>query len=79
MDKKTHLDNQSLIRLRVDFVGHRIFRAVRSDGRLGEWVATLRDSKAGVDPTVMRGTADELRAALVEEAEQARRERERFW
>ncbi|WP_344592720.1 hypothetical protein [Actinomadura vinacea] len=73
----THPDDQDLARLRADFDGYRIWRAVRRDGLLGEWVATLHNPRAGVDPTVMCPTADTLRAALVEEAERARRGRDR--
>ena len=75
---RTHPEDQALACLRVDFTGHRIFRSVRSDGLLGEWVATLHDPAAGVDATVMRATADELRAALAEEAERAERKRAGF-
>ncbi|WP_242900670.1 hypothetical protein [Actinomadura terrae] len=59
-----------LARLRRDFTGHRIWRAVRTDGRLGDWVASLHDPTAGVDPTVIQPSAAELREAL--EAESAR-------
>jgi hypothetical protein len=68
-------EDQDLNRLRADFTGHRIFRAVRRDGCLGEWVATLRDPNAGVDATVMCPTADALRAALTEEAKRAQQKR----
>ncbi|TMQ92546.1 hypothetical protein ETD83_27035 [Actinomadura soli] len=51
--------------------------AVRSDGLLGEWVATLHDPAAGVDSTLMYPTPETLRAALVQEAERA--ERKRAW
>ncbi|MFI0482623.1 hypothetical protein [Actinomadura sp. 9N215] len=71
----THFDDRAIARLRSDFSGHRIWRAVRSDGLLGEWVASLHDPAAGVDPTVMCPTAGELRAALVKEAERAERRR----
>ncbi|GAA4153366.1 hypothetical protein [Actinomadura keratinilytica] len=73
---RTHPDDQALTSLRADFTGHRIWRSVRSDGRLGEWVATLHDPSAGVDATVMEPTADRLRAALVKEAERAQRQRQ---
>ncbi|MFC6886609.1 MULTISPECIES: hypothetical protein [Actinomadura] len=75
MDRNAHPDDQALVRLRAEFTGHRIFRSVRSDGRLGEWVATLHDPRAGVDPTVMYPTADDLRAALVKEADRAKHRR----
>lgn len=77
MDTRTHPEDQELARLRADFTGHRIFRAVRSDGLLGEWVATLHDPAAGIDPTIMCPTPETLRAALVKEA--ARAERKRAW
>ncbi|MEU6034706.1 hypothetical protein ABZ801_04805 [Actinomadura sp. NPDC047616] len=71
----SHPRDQELIELRVDFPGHRIWRAVGHDGRLGEWVATLRDSSAGVDATCICPTAAELREALNEERERARNRR----
>ncbi|GAA2427154.1 hypothetical protein GCM10010191_44990 [Actinomadura vinacea] len=78
MDTRTHPDDQALARLREEFTGHRIFRAIRSDGLLGEWVASLHDPRAGVDPTVMWPTAEELRAALLKEAERAKGKRDGF-
>lgn len=63
--------DQALARLREDFQGHRIWRATRYDGKLGDWVATLHDPKAGVDPTVVRNTAQELREALADELNRA--------
>ncbi|MFI0373607.1 hypothetical protein ACH35V_37605 [Actinomadura sp. 1N219] len=77
MDMRTHPEDLALARLRAEFIGHRIFRAVRADGLLGEWVATLHDPAAGVDPTVMCPTPEALRAALVKEAERA--ECKRAW
>ncbi|MFI0482736.1 hypothetical protein [Actinomadura sp. 9N215] len=71
MDTRTHPDDHALYWLRAEFAGHRIFRAVRVDGSLGEWVASLHDPRAGVDATVMCPTAEELRAALVREGERA--------
>ncbi|RFU36830.1 hypothetical protein DZF91_36075 [Actinomadura logoneensis] len=49
----------------MDFPGHRIWRAHRSDGRPGDWVATLHDPSQGVDPTVIASDADRLRELLV--------------
>ncbi|GLZ16261.1 hypothetical protein Acsp04_64960 [Actinomadura sp. NBRC 104425] len=72
---RMHPEDQALDRLRADFTGHRIFRAVRLDGSLGEWVATLRDPNQGLDATVMCPTADALRATLAEEAERAQQKR----
>ncbi|TDB87124.1 hypothetical protein E1264_15585 [Actinomadura sp. KC216] len=66
-----HPDDWAIARIRAEFVGYRIWRAVRKDGSLGEWVASLHDPTMGVDPTVMRPTAEELRAALVEEGQRA--------
>ena len=57
----------ALVRLRVDFPGHRIWRSVRRDGRPGDWVATLRDPAAGVDPTVISRNAESLRRLLEEQ------------
>jgi hypothetical protein len=57
-------EDQQLARLRADHPGHRIWRSVRFDGLLGDWVATLHDPAAGVDPTVVRSSAEELREAL---------------
>jgi hypothetical protein len=76
MDRAVHPDDQALAQLRADFPGHRIFRAVRSGGLLGEWVASLSDPRAGVDATIMCPTAEALRTALLAEAERARRRRE---
>ncbi|MGP4026143.1 hypothetical protein [Actinomadura sp. 3N407] len=62
-----------LDRLREEFTGHRIWRARRWDGRPGDWVATLHDPSAGVDPTVIRADSVALREALVLEAQRAGR------
>ncbi|TDE39375.1 hypothetical protein [Actinomadura sp. 6K520] len=64
--------DEALAKLRRDFTGHRIWRAVRWDGRLGDWVASLHDPLAGVDLTVIRSSPTALREALVNEAERAR-------
>ena len=71
MDTPVNPADQALARLREDFQGHRIWRATRYDGKLGDWVATLHDPKAGVDPTVVRETAEELRRALLDELNRA--------
>ncbi len=71
MDTPDHPADQALARLREEFQGHRIWRATRYDGKLGDWVATLHDPKAGVDPTVIRNTAEELREALTVELNRA--------
>ncbi|MFC5752599.1 hypothetical protein ACFPZN_43895 [Actinomadura rugatobispora] len=64
MGDGTNCEDRELAGLRAEFTGHRIWRSVRFDGRLGDWVATLHDPGAGVDPTVICSTADELHAAL---------------
>ncbi|GAA2091827.1 hypothetical protein GCM10009780_36030 [Actinomadura alba] len=71
MDMCASPDDQDLSRLRADHPGHRIWRSVRSDGRLGDWVASLHDPMAGIDPTVIRSTPAELREALAEERDRA--------
>lgn len=73
-------DDDVRARLRADFPGYRIWRSVRRDGAPGDWVATLRDLSAGVDPTVMASSADELREALIaERARLAAEKRARMW
>ncbi|MFI0485549.1 hypothetical protein [Actinomadura sp. 9N215] len=64
-------DERELERLRADFGGWRIWRAVKRDGRLGEWVASLHDPAVGVEPTVMVPTAPLLREALLGQADRA--------
>ncbi|WP_433228290.1 hypothetical protein [Actinomadura formosensis] len=71
MNAQTPNEDHELTRLRQDFTGHRIWRAVRWDGRLGDWVASLHDPAAGIDPTVIRSDAAALRDALRVEAERA--------
>jgi hypothetical protein len=61
-----------LERLRADFAGWRIWRAVKQDGRLGEWVASLHDPRVGIEPTLMFPTAPLLRDALLRQAESAK-------
>ncbi|WP_433151218.1 hypothetical protein ACQPZ8_14835 [Actinomadura nitritigenes] len=63
--------DEELAGLRRDFTGHRIWRGVRSDGSLGDWVASLHDPAAGVDPTVIQSSSAALREALVNEAARA--------
>jgi hypothetical protein len=72
-------EDAALQRLREDFAGHRVWRSVKYDGRLGDWVASLHDPAAGVDPTVIRSSADELRAALNPERERARARWDGWW
>ncbi|WP_131732369.1 hypothetical protein [Actinomadura formosensis] len=75
MNERRDLEAQQLDRLRNEFTGHRIWRAVRWDGRLGDWVASLHDPAAGIDPTVIRSDAAALRDALRVEAERAAAQR----
>ncbi|MFG2087105.1 hypothetical protein [Spirillospora sp. NPDC048824] len=71
MNAQDAIDDRELARLRQDFMGHRIWRAVRWDGRLGDWVASLHDPAAGIYPTVICSDAAALRDALRAEAERA--------
>lgn len=71
MDTPVNPADQALAQLRQDFQGHRIWRATRYDGKLGDWVATLHDPKAGVEPTIVRTSAEELRKALTIELNRA--------
>lgn len=72
MDTPADPADQALAQLRTDYQGHRIWRATRHDGLLGDWVATLHDPTAGVYPTVVRTSAEDLRKALdVERAKAA--------
>jgi hypothetical protein len=77
METRINSETDELVLLRTDFPGHRIWRSVRHDGRLGDWVATLRDSEAGVDPTVIRDNAEDLCNAL--HIERARAAEMRAW
>jgi len=67
MDRFGQPEEGALEELRRDFIGHRIWRSVRSDGRPGEWVASLHDPGAGITPTLMHPTPEALRAELVQE------------
>ncbi|MFG2089650.1 hypothetical protein [Spirillospora sp. NPDC048824] len=75
----TRAADEALAALRRDFTGHRIWRATRWDGRLGDWVASLHDPHAGVDPTVIRSSPAALREALVSEAARAEVARVGTW
>ncbi|WUH96829.1 hypothetical protein OHR68_25090 [Spirillospora sp. NBC_00431] len=66
-----HAADEALAELRRDFTGHRIWRGVKQNGRLGDWVASLHDPSAGVDLTVIRSSAAGLREALNKEAVRA--------
>ncbi|GAA2441669.1 hypothetical protein GCM10010191_67410 [Actinomadura vinacea] len=71
MDRYSNTEEGVLEQLREEFEGHRIWRSVRADGRLGEWVASLHDPKAGITPTLMHPTPEALRTALVQERARA--------
>jgi hypothetical protein len=71
MDTPVNAADQALAQLREDFQGHRIWRAIRQGGKAGDWVATLRDPREGVDATVVCGSAEELRKALTLERSRA--------
>ncbi|MFA1546776.1 hypothetical protein [Actinomadura chokoriensis] len=73
METRTQIEEPALRRLREEFTGHRIWRARRWDGRLGDWVATLHDPAAGVDATVICSDSAALREALVRERDLAER------
>lgn len=80
METRAQTDDPVLRRLREEFTGHRIWRSRRWDGRPGDWVATLHDPAAGVDPTVIRPDSASLREALIAEAQRAGRSRfKRAW
>ncbi|MDA8368662.1 MAG: hypothetical protein M0026_02190 [Nocardiopsaceae bacterium] len=80
METRAQTDDPVLRRLREEFTGHRIWRSRRWDGRPGDWVATLHDPAAGVDPTVIRPDSASLREALIAEAQRAGRPRfKRAW
>ncbi|QKW32979.1 hypothetical protein HUT06_02105 [Actinomadura sp. NAK00032] len=73
METRAQTEDPALRQLREEFTGHRIWRARRWDGRLGDWVATLRDPAASVDPTVIRSDSASLREALKQERQCAGR------
>jgi len=62
----------ALARLQAEHPGWRISRSRKRDGRVGDdWVASRRDVRAGIDPTVICRSAEELRQALREQARRA--------
>ncbi|WP_433465935.1 hypothetical protein [Spirillospora sp. CA-128828] len=73
METRAHINDPALLQLQEEFTGHRIWRSRRWDGRPGDWVATLHDPAAGVDPTVIRSDSASLREALRQERERAGR------
>lgn len=48
-----------------------IWRSRRSDGLPASWCATRRDRRAGICPTVVRDTAQQLAEALADQLRQA--------
>jgi hypothetical protein len=80
METRAQTDDPVLRRLREEFTGHRIWRSRRWDGALGDWVATLHDPAAGVDPTVVCSDSASLREALMQERDRAgRQDVKRAW
>ncbi|TDC02369.1 hypothetical protein [Actinomadura bangladeshensis] len=73
METRAQTEDPALRQLREEFTGHRIWRARRWDGAPGDWVATLHDPAAGVDPTVIRSDSAALREALTQERQRAGR------
>lgn len=62
-------DDETIERITAEFPGWRVWRPKRWDDRPSSWAATRRDESAGVDPTVLANTADELRTALAKQRE----------
>ncbi|GAA1546461.1 hypothetical protein GCM10009678_31350 [Actinomadura kijaniata] len=71
MDTCRRSEDRQLDLLRSEFTGHRIWRSIRWDGQFGDWVASLHDPDAGVDPTVICSDAATLRETLIKEARRA--------
>lgn len=71
MDTRARAQDPTLERLQANYPGHRIWRSRRWDGGPGDWVATLWDRAAGVDPTVIRSDPGDLAEELEREAERA--------
>jgi hypothetical protein len=57
--------------IQADFTGWRVWRATNRFGQPGDFIATRRDPQAGVDPTVMTTTADQMREALASQRKRA--------
>ncbi|WP_026414411.1 hypothetical protein [Actinomadura oligospora] len=72
MNTRTVTDEQALDALRREYAGHRIWRARRGDGAPGDWCATLHDPDEGIDPTIIRSSADDLWDELAQERRRAR-------
>lgn len=60
-------DEETLEQISADFPGWRVWRPRRRDDKPTSWAATRRDESAGVHPTVIMNTAEQLRAALAEQ------------
>jgi hypothetical protein len=60
-------DDDEPAAIEAEFEGWHVWRATNRFGDPGDYVATLRDPSAGVDPTVMADTAERLRASLAEQ------------
>lgn len=71
METRASQEDPALCQLRGEFTGHRIWRSRRWDGKAGDWVATLLDPAAGIDPTVICSDAEALRTALIRERQRA--------
>ena len=66
-------EDRTLALLQAAHPGWRVFRSRRPDGSVGDdWVASRRDGRVGVDPTVICRNADELRSALATQLALAR-------
>lgn len=66
-------DEDALSAIAADFPGWHLWRPRRMDSRPSSWAATRREETAGVDPTVMANTAEDLRAALAEQRDMVER------
>jgi hypothetical protein len=64
-----------LAALREEFDGQWHIWRSRWNGEPAGWYATLRHPAFGVDPTVGRDTAEDLRAALLEQRDRAEQRR----
>lgn len=60
-------DDETIERITAEFPGWRVWRPKRWDDKPSSWAATRREESAGVDPTVITNTPEQLRAALAEQ------------
>jgi len=66
-------EDRALALVQAAHPGWRVFRSRRPDGSVGDdWVASRRDGRVGVDPTVICRNAEELHAALATQLALAR-------